>query len=134
MQLALFSALFIAALSSAAFSGPDRKQNEALFFTGVMLLEIDTTLKPAEKGRKLRELEALTGISAAQGQAALRGYRKRPEEWQKLHAIMKKELAELEKGPKKKDTTLAAKPVADSMKTAMRKKTSSLFKRNKNKQ
>ena len=67
---------------SVAFAAPTAK--EAQFFSGVYLLQTSPGLSNAEKARKFRELEMLTGIDAKKAAMLLSSYGQRPVEWRKL--------------------------------------------------
>jgi hypothetical protein len=94
--------LMVVIAVSALFSGPDRKM-EAEFFAGVTLLSQKTDLKPDEREQKFRELEVMTGISAADAAKLLSYYRERPTEWQKIYNEMVKLLNETNLGLEKKE-------------------------------
>jgi hypothetical protein len=95
--------LYLLTAAVASFSGPDDK-NEAEFFAGVTLLSQKTDLKPAEKAEKFRELEAMTGISAAEADRILVQYREKPAEWQKIYDVTLKLLNETNLRIQKKDS------------------------------
>jgi hypothetical protein len=104
-QVIVVSALLISA--TVAFSGTE-KGNEAEFFAGVTLLQQQKDLKPVEKALKFRELEAMTGISAAKAKIILLRYRERPAEWQKIYNGMAKLLNETNLGLQKSDSLRTA--------------------------
>ena len=104
-----FSTLLFSA--TASFSGTE-KANETEFFAGVTLLQQQRDLKPGEKARKFRELEAMTGITAEKANALLLHYRERPVEWQKIYNGMVKLLNETNLGLQKSDSLRNA--VADT--------------------
>lgn len=99
------SVLLISA--NASFSGTD-KEKEAEFFAGVTLLQQKTDLKPEEKAAKFRELESLTGVSAAEAKRVLEQYRDRPEEWKKMDSVMVKLLSDTRLEFHKNDSVNAA--------------------------
>jgi hypothetical protein len=64
------------------------QEKEADFFAGVLLLQSSTVCTPEQKAEKYKELQVVTGITAPQANILLRRYREKPEEWQKLYALI----------------------------------------------
>jgi hypothetical protein len=98
-----------------SFSGPDRGK-DAEFFAGVTVLQQQTGITPGEKARKFRELEAMTGITAAEAKAILLDYRQKPVEWRTMYGEMMKLLNETNIALKKTDGVRT--PVHDTVKKA----------------
>jgi hypothetical protein len=67
------------AVPSWCLSGADK---EAVFFSGLILLQSATSLPAEQKAHKYRELQSLTGISGGKAKTLLALYRDKPEEWQ----------------------------------------------------
>jgi hypothetical protein len=124
----LVTALIVLLVSASVTLSGILKENEAEFFAGMTLLQQKTDLKPEEKAEKFRELEALTGISAADAEKILKQYRDKPEEWQKFYGSMMKFLNDTKLAVKKSDSVrTAAQDTSkktihknDSLRTALR--------------
>jgi hypothetical protein len=79
-----FTAIILTTVCLSAIAASSKEQT-VQFFAGVFILQSKTDLSPAEKTKKYRELETVTGVTTAQAQALIAAYRTKPAEWQKLY-------------------------------------------------
>jgi len=80
MKLSTF--VLLLGVVADVFAAPSSK--EAQFFSGIYLLQSLSGSSNAEKARKFRELELLTGIDVKKAEAFLSSYNAKPTEWRKL--------------------------------------------------
>jgi hypothetical protein len=80
-RLLFISVVLAAAVSSWAVS-PEQQAN---YFAGVFMLESRKDLPDTIKVERYRELEALSGVTAAEARVILAKLRARPEEWRAMY-------------------------------------------------
>jgi hypothetical protein len=76
-------------------------EQQARFFAGIFILDSRKDLSDTLKAVRFRELEAVSGMKAADARALLVSMRKRPEEWKRLYDGMMLIVTEAQAEPKK---------------------------------
>jgi hypothetical protein len=84
MRLLLLCAGMCLFSGGVLFAGPPVGK-QADYFAGVYLLQANPDISDSARALRYRELEAITGITAAQAALLLKQYRSKPSEWKMVY-------------------------------------------------
>jgi anti-sigma factor ChrR (cupin superfamily) len=79
------ASLFFLLLAMAGLCPAATREQQAAYFAGIFVLSARSDLSDSAKARYYRELERVSGMTAAEARLLLAELRDRPEEWRPIY-------------------------------------------------